>query len=657
MSDFSDLPLPKFIEKFLGAPVFEVIPRFESTGWRYQGKPEIGCFDCETIYEVFRKPYETTKGAYEYWAIVCTTCGTCNGLDVMDAATKKAFRDWSDSISETAVSEIEIADSIESKSASDTYIPETSSVYAEIPKKNRAIYSGFSPTNEQIAIIEGAKGDTDISIEALAGTGKTTTLKMLAESRTYLKGTYVAFNKSIVDEAKSKFPSNVTCSTAHGLAYRAIGRDYASRLHSTQRLSFKQIADWLEAPAFAFKSSISNHVLDSAQIARYAQASVRNFCKSIDYEISEKHVEMPIIIKADSRNAQAFARKVLPLAKKIWNDLLLHQGFMKFTHDYYLKMWQLGKPTISSDYILFDEAQDADPVMLDVVNSQKSSQLIYCGDQFQAIYEWRGAKNALNMVHVDKHLWLTQSFRFGDAIADEANRFLELLDAPKLVKGLGGLESRLHSISNPDAILCRTNAGVISALMDEQIKGRSVSIIGRTQELIDFAEACQQLMQGGRTGHPELAPFSNWESVLGFIAEFPEEAQEIKTMVELIQSFGTNKLILALNQVVSEREADVVISTAHRAKGREWNDVRLQGDFLHVDDMDAEDLRLAYVAVTRAQKTLDMTLWDAIVPISKQNKVNYDPPKTFRSRPPIVVETELEPPNKKGIASRLNPWK
>ena len=47
--------------------------------------------------------------------------------------------------------------------------------------------------------------------------------------------------------------------------------------------------------------------------------------------------------------------------------------------------------------------------------------------------------------------------------------------------------------------------------MGEQSKGRSVSIIGRTQELIDFAEACQQLMAGGRTGHPELAPFSNWE--------------------------------------------------------------------------------------------------------------------------------------------------
>ena len=128
-------------------------------------------------------------------------------------------------------------------------------------------------------------------------------------------------------------------------------------------------------------------------------------------------------------------------------------------------------------------------------------------------------------------------------------------------------------------------------------------------------------------------------------------------MVELIQSFGTAKLISALNQVVTEKQANVVISTAHRAKGREWNDVRLHGDFLHVDDMDAEDLRLAYVAVTRAQRTLDVTSWESIIPLEKQNRFIYKPTVNHRSRPPIVVETEPKAENKKGIASRLNPWK
>lgn len=651
-----EMTLPDFIEGLLGVKVSKVLTRFKTSGWRHQGETDIGCFDCDADYHVFRKPYTTTKGNYEYWGIVCVRCRTCNGLDVMDAATKSLFRRWADSLPAKEHIKTTRADLPAGPPGTGPRYVSKASNSTHLETANQIVTrSSISPTNEQIAIVEGAKQNTDIAIEALAGTGKTTTLKLLADSKVGLKGTYVAFNKSIVDEAKAKFPSSVHCSTAHGLAYQSIGREFASRLQSTQRLSFKQIAEWLEAGAFGFKSSISNHVLDPAQMAQHAQATVRNFCKSIDPEISAQHVKMPVIIEAHSPNAKAFARAVLPLAKKIWTDLLLQQGFMKFNHDHYLKMWQLGKPTIGSDFILFDEAQDADPVMLDVVNSQSSSQLIYCGDQFQAIYEWRGAKNALTMVNVDEHLWLTQSFRFGPAIAKEANRFLALLNAPKMVKGSQEKQSSLKRIPNPDAILCRTNAGVIGAIMGEQSKNRSVSIIGRPEELIGFAEACQKLMAGGRTGHPELAPFLNWEGVRDFVDEYPEEAQELKTMVTLVGSFGTEKLISSLRQVVSEKSADVVISTAHRAKGREWNDVRLQGDFLHTDDMDSEDLRLAYVAITRAQRTLDMTSWDTISPRDSQKQLDRETAPAEKNRPALVVEAKPRQKDRKGIASRLKP--
>jgi len=635
MSIYSDKPLPEQVKDLLGITISNPIGRFKVEGWRHQGLSDVGCFDCGDEYEVFRKHYSTTKGEYEYWALICKKCRSCVGLDEMDAGTKRHLRNWA--TERVPTNESKLSEKIEST-----------------PKP----LGGMSPTDEQALIIEAAMGTSDISIEALAGTGKTTTLKMLASEKKNQRGTYVAFNKSIVDEAKSKFPSSVICSTAHGLAYRSVGRDYAKRLHSNQRLSFKEIAEWLEAPQYRFKNRIANHALDPKEVARYAQATVRNFCKSINKDFELVHVEMPKIISVDQESASAFCAFLLPYAKKIWDDILLYQGVMRFSHDYYLKMWQLSEPNIASDFILFDEAQDADPVMLDVINSQKNSQLIYCGDQFQAIYEWRGARNALKMVHVDKHLWLTQSFRFGPQIADEANRFLRILNAPKLVKGLTSVKSKLEELVAPDAVLCRTNAGVISAVLTEQQKGRKVAIIGRTEELVDFAKACQELMLGNRTGHPELAPFPTWESVLAFILEYPDEAQEIKTMVELIQSFGVSRLMNSLNQVVSEEGANVVVSTAHRAKGREWGKVKLHGDYLHVDDMDFEDLRLAYVSVTRAETVLDMTSWDSISPrnlaISKLPETSL---KAVRERPPIVqVESDTETP-KRGIRERLNIWK
>ena len=629
--------LPEYVQEFLGIEISNFESRFDSEGWRYQGRPEIACSECENDYYVFRKKYSTSQSDYEYWALICSKCNTCEGLDVMNSETKAIFRNWSDQIENYRSAQQEL----------------------KVNKKlsHFGNQSDLKPTDEQDLIILSAQGNSDLSIEALAGTGKTTTLKLLAESKKNQKGTYVAFNRSIVDEAKLRFPSNVSCSTAHGLAYKAIGRHFQSRLNSNQRLSMKQIADWLDAPSFVFKSKISNHQLDPIQLARYAQITVRNFCKSIDSDISEIHIESPVLISANEENSKRFAKVLMPLAEKIWADLKLQDGFMRFSHDNYLKMWQLTSPTISSDFILFDEAQDADPVMLDVINSQQNAQLVYCGDQFQAIYEWRGAKNALKLVNVDKHLWLTQSFRFGSEIADYANYYLKKLSAPKLIKGYSSIESRLTKVNNPDAILCRTNAGVVSALMSEQSRGRKTAIIGRTQEMIDFAEACRQLKSGNRTGHPELAPFLTWEDLLGFIEEYPEEAQEIKTMVELIQSFTPEKLISSLNSTVEEKIADVVISTAHRAKGREWDQVKLHGDFLHKDDMDLEDLRLSYVAVTRAKLKLDISAWEEIEKLPTRKSENQANSSPTRKRPPLIINANDNNEKSSGLISRLrNPF-
>lgn len=58
------------------------------------------------------------------------------------------------------------------------------------------------------------------------------------------------------------------------------------------------------------------------------------------------------------------------------------------THDAYVKNWQLSKPVLNYDYIMFDEAQDENPVLLHVILSQKC-QKIFVGDKFQSIYQFR----------------------------------------------------------------------------------------------------------------------------------------------------------------------------------------------------------------------------------------------------------------------------
>lgn len=93
-----------------------------------------------------------------------------------------------------------------------------------------------------------------------------------------------------------------------------------------------------------------------------------------------------------------------------------------------------------------------------------------------------------------------------------------------------------------------------------------------------------------------------------------EAGADLASLVRLVDEHGADALIDAAKRLVAdEKYADVVISTAHKAKGREWASVRIADDFRRpkADDsgrpgrVPKGEVRLAYVAVTRAMQTLD----------------------------------------------------
>jgi superfamily I DNA/RNA helicase len=100
------------------------------------------------------------------------------------------------------------------------------------------------PTGEQQAIIDASQSGADLVIEAGAGTGKTSTLRLVANTQPRRRGLYVAYNKAIATDAKRSFPTSVTCTTAHSLAFRAVGRRFAHRLNGP-RMPARQTANEL----------------------------------------------------------------------------------------------------------------------------------------------------------------------------------------------------------------------------------------------------------------------------------------------------------------------------------------------------------------------------------------------------------------------------
>ena len=89
----------------------------------------------------------------------------------------------------------------------------------------------MTPTDEQTDIVQTVKSaSSNILINALAGTGKTTTLRMIGDALPG-RGQYTAFNAALVSESKEKFQgTKVACNTTHSLALRAVGKDFAHRL-------------------------------------------------------------------------------------------------------------------------------------------------------------------------------------------------------------------------------------------------------------------------------------------------------------------------------------------------------------------------------------------------------------------------------------------
>jgi hypothetical protein len=406
----------------------------------------------------------------------------------------------------------------------------------------------------------------------------------------------------------------VVCKTGHGLAFdpRHLPRLNMPRQTAhvaAQALDVPRIID------YSGTSAIPNDLgtltpMTSRRIMRVALDTVTAWCHSDAPELSARHI--PTLAGLTGAESRAnLAALVLPVARAVWADLAAEQGVLKMSHDHYLKMWALGRPTLPCDVVLLDEAQDTNDVLTRVLLDQEHAQRIAVGDSAQQIYSWRGAKDALTKFPGDT-LTLSQSFRFGPAIAEEANRWLYLVGTPLRLTGFEQCVSELRRVDDPDAVLCRTNAGAMGVVFDALAQHRKVALVGGGGDLQRLAWAARDLQQGRPTDHPELLAFPSWQAVREYAEE---EDGALRVLVDLIDAHSPDGILQAADLLVPEESADLIVSTAHRSKGREWDAVRIHGDFRppkpdkvtgHVV-LRREEARLAYVAVTRARLALDRT--------------------------------------------------
>jgi hypothetical protein len=471
------------------------------------------------------------------------------------------------------------------------------------------------PTVEQLQAIKLALTFDDLVIQAGAGAGKTTVLRMIAEEMDKLGRTivYTAFNKSIVTSSSGSFGGNVTCSTIHSLARQSLDRALLPRLDA-HAMRFTQISRLLPVPALVVEGEDGTKTLGTPFLVSLALRTIKEFCKSADEAPTVDHV--PSVKGLDEAGNSKVASYILPYALTAWEDLKSVDGQIPWRNAgwqaIYVKMWQLDSPRIYADVVCVDEAQDMSAVMRSIALQQKQygTQLIAVGDSFQSINGWMGAVDALASLEATgaNVTYLTQSFRFGNAVADVANGLLAKLGAPLRISGFGKVSSTVGPVSDPDAILTRTNAGALRTVLAAIQAGRKPHLVGGGTEVSKFAEAARNLQEIGYCDHPELGCLGSWGEVQAHASG--DEGQEIAQMVKLIDDFGVEVVLQAVANEITADKADLVVTTAHKSKGLEWNSVQLAGDFFTPkkgQGPDPEELKLLYVAVTRAKVELDIT--------------------------------------------------
>lgn len=462
-------------------------------------------------------------------------------------------------------------------------------------------------TTEQEALVH-AQGRI-IRVTAYAGTGKTSSLVAWARGHPGCKTLYLAFNKSVQLEARQRFPRWVTPKTGHALAYAAVGHAYQAKLVSHLK------------PAELVSTGLLSRVPTMARMA-WADTvlqTLQAYLVSPDANIGPQHCPLEAV---DWQGPFAWADPVRLIrdTQIVWQCMQDPQNtHVGMVHDGYLKLYVLTRPRLPYDAILFDEAQDANPVLLQLIQAQTHAQQIYVGDPYQAIYGWRGAIDAMSQLRPDADLRLTASFRFGSTLAAWATRLLHRRD-PALPPLTGRAPQRGHVYAGigtaPLTVVGRSNSGLFAEAVSwlDRVAPQGLHWVGGIDGYhLDWLQDTARLWLGDPVRHPFLQLFPDFDA----LQEYAHTVEDVEWQgrCRAVERWGGRLPALirrVQNQVREPAAAPVHVSTIHKAKGLEWPHVVILNDLAELTpDLSAEDHHLWYVAMTRATQQLGLpdTAW------------------------------------------------
>lgn len=450
-----------------------------------------------------------------------------------------------------------------------------------IVNNNRA--NIVEPTKEQIKVVEAVGSIDMISINAFAGTGKTTTLGFIVERYKDRKIMVLAFNRAMKEELKERFSefSNVEVYTTHSLAYKHVRKILGIEKIEDERALPKFIKEQLMVEDFSYAAFLGKLLVD--------------YCRSAETGISVDVVDGLI-----KNNKELYAyynyglkdkdlRKIANNLKDIYERAIKHKMIF---HDLYLKYFQVNiekfLPLLRGYYaVLLDEAQDTNPVTFDLFMRIPAVKKVIVGDKHQNIYSWRGAQNYLSNSDF-RILYLTETFRFGENIAKAANKILKdykgethyIKPSPRIKEGNGKI-----------AYITRTNSKIIELI--NRIQEDKIAFLRSLDDIfrpVFYAREIINYYKFGRFyGFMELPEYlialvKNFKTIKEFEGFCNIFDREMYVAIQIANRYDIDT-IRRKAESLCNKDAKTVFATAHTTKGLEFEKVVIENDFPNLEKL------------------------------------------------------------------------
>ena len=481
-------------------------------------------------------------------------------------------------------------------------------------------------------------GDDNIAINAVAGSGKTTTIvaackRLNASERDVI---FLAFNKLIVEELKGKLKNYAYVSTLHSFGFSILKRLYNQPKYGM----YIKVDDWKyqkyvkdnafslsniitpdtdAAKVFGFACNVDKlYTLARINLIEYNEndlSQLRNLC--------DEHNLLTLFDEVEVCN------ELLKTAYRMPRDLTID-----FTDMIVLPLFHKDMiPTYK--YVFIDECQDLSRAQRELMLcAAKNGRFIAVGDRNQAINGFAGADCSSFDKIADQpntiELPLSVNYRCGTNMVRLAQEIVPHIQAHKgAIKGDVFHVKQLSKdlFKENDMVLCRTSAPLVGLCMKLIESGITAVVKGK-----DIAQDLKNLIANANT-----------RDIKALLAYLEEEKQKCINIIKeqrkcddamaknaakylnledrckcienicMYSIKDTTQLKTYINKIFSDENIEnaVMLSTAHKSKGLEANRVmillpnKLPLKYPHQQRwQEVQEMNLKYVAVTRARKEL-----------------------------------------------------